>query len=168
MKLKINVRKGIVANRQFEAIITLPYELSEYQQFSGEFHDWIMDHKPPTLINSELPPSYQSTATFTWTTSILHAPPCPSEPILSLVKTSRSDAKLRKLTRLIYSLDLRRDPFGSYPSLRFILGKPKSDENLELTNKINEEIETHGDIILGDFNDTYDNLPLKVCAHSQL
>ena len=125
-----------------------------------------MDHKPPALINPELPESYQSSANFKWTTNILHAPPCSTKPILSLVKTSRSDAKLRRLTRLFYSLDLRKDQIGVYPTLRFILGAAKSDEDPELTKNIEKEVESYNDIILGDFYDTYDNLPLKVTYYT--
>ena len=48
------------------------------------------------------------------------APPCGESRILSLVKTSRKDSKLRGLTRLSYSLDLRKDEMktGDYPTLR--------------------------------------------------
>lgn len=48
------------------------------------------------------------------------APPCGESKILSLVKTSRKDSKLRGLTRLSYSLDLRKEDMktGDYPTLR--------------------------------------------------
>ena len=47
--------------------------------------------------------------------------------------------------------------------LRFILGrKGTEDEDPEIEKNIQKEIDEHGDIIIGDFKDTYDNLPLKV------
>ena len=46
---------------------------------------------------------------------------------------------------------------------RFILGrKGTEDEDSEIEDNIQKEIDEHGDIIIGDFKDTYDNLPLKV------
>ena len=53
------------------------------------------------------------------------APPCGESKILSLVKTSRKDSKLRGLTRLSYSLDLRKDEMkvGDYPTLRRVFDR---------------------------------------------
>lgn len=50
--------------------------------------------------------------------------------------------------------------------IRFILGKKSTeDEDPEIEKNIQKEIDQHGDIIIGDFKDTYDNLPLKVKKH---
>ena len=66
---------------------------------------------------------------------------------------------------------LCQSEFNSHPRhrlyqktyLRFILGqKGTEDEDPEIEQNIQKEIEEHGDIIIGDFKDTYDNLPLKV------
>ena len=53
-RLAVPIR-GIVANRVMEAIITIPYELPEYQQFKNLFTGWIQDHQPSSLMSMELP-----------------------------------------------------------------------------------------------------------------
>merc|ERR1719394_2109202 len=107
-RLAVPIR-GIVANRVMEAIITIPYELPEYQQFNNLFTGWIQDHQPSSLMSMELPDSYLKKRESSWETDLVLAPPCGESRILSLVKTSRKDSKLRGLTRLSYSLDLRKD-----------------------------------------------------------
>lgn len=64
--------------------------------------------------------SYLKKRESSWETDLVLAPPCGESKILSLVKTSRKDSKLRGLTRLSYSLDLRKDEMktGDYPTLR--------------------------------------------------
>ena len=46
-------------------------------------------------------------------------------------------------------------------SVRFILGKGSENENIIQSVSIQQEIKEFGDIIIGDFFDTYDNLPMK-------
>ena len=53
-RLAVPIR-GIVSNRVMEAIITIPYELPEYQQFNNLFTGWIQDHQPSSLMSMELP-----------------------------------------------------------------------------------------------------------------
>ena len=53
-RLAVSIR-GIVSNRVMEAIITIPYELPEYQQFNNLFTGWIQDHQPSSLMSMELP-----------------------------------------------------------------------------------------------------------------
>ena len=64
--------------------------------------------------------SYLKKRESSWETDLVLAPSCGESKILSLVKTSRKDSKLRGLTRLSYSLDLRKDEMktGDYPTLR--------------------------------------------------
>lgn len=45
--------------------------------------------------------------------------------------------------------------------MRFLLGKGQKTEDADISKAINEEIEEHGDIVLGEFVDSYDNLPHK-------
>ena len=53
-RLAVPIR-GIVSNRVMEAIITIPYELPDYQQFKNLFTGWIQDHQPSSLMSMELP-----------------------------------------------------------------------------------------------------------------
>ena len=49
-----------------------------------------------------------------------------------------------------------------YPAIRFLLGRGGENEDPQISKAVEEEIEKFGDIIVGSFEDTYDNLPLKV------
>ena len=49
-----------------------------------------------------------------------------------------------------------------YPAIRFLLGRGGENEDPKISKAVEEEIEKIGDIIVGSFEDTYDNLPLKV------
>ena len=49
-----------------------------------------------------------------------------------------------------------------YPAIRFLLGRGGENEDPQISKAVEDEIEKFGDIIVGSFEDTYDNLPLKV------
>ena len=151
---------GIVSNRVVEAVITFPWEIPDYRPFQSEFHEWIIDHIPPNKFTSDLPANYLST-NYNWTVGLDHAPECKYNRVLSFVKTSRSNFKLRRLVRLTYQLDLRKESNEPMPALRFLLGRGTSEEDDSIQATIDAEIAKHDDIIIGQFEDTYDNLPLK-------
>lgn len=157
-RLKVPIN-GIVSNRIVEAVVTFPYENPEYKPFRSQIHSWVIDHIPPNKFRPELPPMYLDN-NFNWTVGLHYAPNCSNNQVLSMVKTSRSNVRLRRLVRLSYQLDMRRQPQQPFPLLRFLLGR-SSEENPELDGKIAEEMEKYDDIIIGDFTDSYDNLPLK-------
>ena len=49
-------------------------------------------------------------------------------------------------------------------SVRFLLGKAKVGEDSKTKQKILTEMSKYDDIIIGDFIDTYDNLPVKTLS----
>ena len=55
-----------------------------------------------------------------------------------------------------------------YPAIRFLLGRGGENEDPQISKAVEEEIEKFGDIIVGSFKDTYDNLPLKVKTWARL
>jgi hypothetical protein len=77
-----------------------------------------------------------------------------------LIKSSRNNFDFRKLLRINYSPKYRHNK--SLPNIRFLLGKGSQPENSNIEKKIQEEIDEHGDIIIGNFIDSYNNLPQKV------
>ena len=161
-RLKVPIH-GIVSNRVVEAVVTFPYENPDFKQFRGEIHSWIIDHIPPNQFKPDLPAMYLSN-NFNWTVKLHHAPKCTENKILSLVKTSRSNVRLRRLVRLSYQLDMRNNPTQPFPLLRFLLGKGSDGEDETIASAIRREIDEHDDIIIGDFVDSYDNLPLKTLS----
>ena len=50
------------------------------------------------------------------------------------------------------------------PRLRFILGKGADDEDPAIKKMLDQEQMRYKDIVIADFYDTYDNLPLKTLA----
>ena len=51
-------------------------------------------------------------------------------------------------------------PLGDY-NLFFLLGSETAAESVGATESVEEEIKEHGDLVVGNFPDTYDNLPIK-------
>ena len=88
--------------------------------------------------------------------------------VMSLIKTARQNGLIRKFIRMYHKLQEKFQPPTENPyyhklhvPVRFILGKGDSNEDPELTKNITQEIKENGDIIVGDFIDSYENLPLK-------
>ena len=80
----------------------------------------------------------------------------------SLIKTARANQDQRALIRVHYKLDYRKVKTVPFPAVRFLLGRGGPNEDPQISAAIKKEIEEFGDIIVGSFEDTYDNLPLKV------
>lgn len=155
--------RGVTQNKQLEAIVTLPYEIAEYSKFSKEFSRWGMDLYPTSLMRYELPPLYTQDAVKDWNVDLEVSPECLTDhPYLSLVKTARNNSDNRNLIRIHYNLDLRRIKTVPLPAVRFLIGRGGPTEDKSISEKIEKEIKEHNDIIVGGFEDTYDNLPLKV------
>ena len=161
-RLKASIN-GIVSNKILEAVVTFPYENPLYKEYLPEIPTWVADHLPPNKFHDDLPDMYLKND-FNWTVGLSVAPPCMDNQILSLVKTSRSNIRLRRLVRLTYKLDMRRDPTQPFPLLRFLLGKGTDNEDSEIVDGIRAEMDEYNDIIIGDFIDSYDNLPLKTLS----
>lgn len=171
------IRAGItalVANYRPDksrAIVTLPYMEWDYAHFREQFHEWAMDLKPPNTMTYELPDLYLRDRPITdpWTVGLLEAPLCTeSYSVMSLIKTARQNGLIRSFIRMYHKIQAKFAPPNEHPlyhkmhvPVRFILGTGDSNENPELTRMIEEEIKEHSDIIVGDFIDSYENLPLK-------
>ena len=73
--------------------------------------------------------------------------PCKDRRMVTFIKTGRGNMKQRELIReLVNTLGKGIQPY-------FVIGLGSDD--------IQDEIDKHGDLIEGDFLDTYENLPLK-------
>ena len=147
------------ANPVHEGIITIPWEYEGFtERFSiADFEAWTLEKKPSVNMSYELPSRYLSDRVDEWKTDILTAPPCGEDmALLSIVKTARNNWIERQLIRKFYELTAK-----SGATLRFILGLGKADEDLAVSKNITEEIEKFNDIVIGNFTDEYDNLPLK-------
>ena len=150
-------------NKQNEAIITIPYELQNYQKFKDQFVNWAMDLYPTSKMSYHLPPLYKQDSTKEWSVKLDLAPNCPSDhPYLALVKTARNNTDNRNLIRIHYNVDLRRTKQVPFPALRFLIGRGGPNEDKSIAEKLKKEMSEHDDIIIGGFEDIYDNLPLKV------
>ena len=157
--------RGIASNHQLEAIVTLPYELAEYQKFAPAFPSWAMDLIPTSEMRYHLPQLYTGQNARKWTIGFEHAPDCPTNrPILALIKTARGNFDNRELIRIHYKTDYRKVKTTPFPAVRFLLGRGSATEPAEVKEKIKKEIEQHDDIVIGAFEDIYDNLPLKTLA----
>jgi hypothetical protein len=122
-----------------------------------------MDIVPSIKMKYELPDLYINPAEKQWKIELFVKPACPDiNQYLSLVKTSRNNFDQRELLRIISKQDLREDKNGSLPLVRFLIGLESDTEDEEISGKVLDEMKKHGDLILGDFIDAYDNLPLKV------
>ena len=154
-----------------KALVTLPYMDWNFNNFSEHFHEWAMDLKPTNRMTYNLPDLYikDRPVSDRWSVGLVHAPPCSENySIFSLIKSARQNEKIRRFIRIYTKLQDKFYPQDANPlnhimhvPVRFILGKQSTDEDPELTKRIEDEIEEHGDIIVGDFIDTYENLPLK-------
>ena len=165
---------GIVMNmkpQKTKAVVTLPYLDWEYAHFREHFREWAMDMLPPDKMTYELPALYLQDRPVSdrWTVGLLEAPRCiESYSVMSLIKTARQNGLIRKFIRMYHKLQEKFQPPTENPyyhklhvPVRFILGKGDSNEDPELTKNITQEIKENGDIIVGDFIDSYENLPLK-------
>jgi len=124
-----------------------------------------MDVKPTSIMNYDLPPRYLDDGQnndIDWKMGFDVAPECPKDkPYLSLIKTARANLDQRALIRIHYQLDYRKVKSVPYPAIRFLLGRGGENEDPQISKAVEDEIEKFGDIIVGSFEDTYDNLPLK-------
>ena len=154
-----------------KAVVTLPYLDWDYAHFQEHFHEWAMDIQPPDKMTYELPDLYlrDRPVSDRWTVGLLEAPRCTeSYSVMSLIKTARQNGLIRKFIRMYHKLQEKFQPPNKnayyhklHVPVRFILGKGDQNEDPELTKNITQEIKENGDIIVGDFIDSYENLPLK-------
>ena len=155
--------RGITMNKQNEAIVTIPYMLDNYQNFKNEFTSWAMDLYPTSKMSYDLPPQYKQDRTDNWRVKLDLSPKCPeNHPYLSLVKTARNNTDNRNLIRIHYETDLRKSKEVPFPAVRFLIGRGGPNEDKSIAAKLEKEMSQHDDIIIGGFEDIYDNLPLKV------
>lgn len=165
---------GIVMNMKpqaTKAVVTLPYLDWDYAHFRKHFYEWAMDIQPPDKMTYDLPDLYLQDRPVSdrWTVGLLEAPPCTaSYTVMSLIKTARKNGLIRKFIRMYHKFQEKLQPPNQNPyfhklhvPVRFILGKGDSNEDPELTKNVTQEIKENGDIIVGDFIDSYENLPLK-------
>ena len=85
---------------------------------------------------------------------------------MTLVKTSRSSFLRRDEIRLYYSKILGKQFQTLFP-LYFLLGEGSDTEEAWIAKKVAEEFQKHSDIILYNYLDSYDNLPMKTFAGYQ-
>ena len=86
-------------------------------------------------------------------------PACPTSNHLNLIKSRRKNFDLRQQVRRYYKH--MGGQTNSEMSTLFIFGK-SAEEN----NSFNRERDEYGDFIIGNFEDTYQNLPLKTFSGS--
>jgi len=91
-----------------------------------------------------------------WSVDVV-GPECPKSHHINLVKSGRKNFQLRKQIRKYY----KNLKLGSKEQMTpiFIFGKSREQNDL-----FEEEKEEHGDFIIGDFEDSYQNLPLKTLS----
>ena len=91
-----------------------------------------------------------------WSVNVV-GPECPKSHHINLVKSGRKNFQLRKQIRKYY----KNLKLGSNEQIKpiFIFGKSKEQNDL-----FEKEKEEHGDFIIGDFEDSYQNLPLKTLS----
>ena len=149
----------VTGNTIHEGIITIPWEYEGFaERFSiSDFEAWTLEKIPSVKMSYELPSRYLTDRADEWKTDIITAPPCGETiSLLSMVKTARNHWIERQLIRKFYELTEK-----SGATLRFILGLGKADEDPVVSRNITEEIQKFNDIVIGNFTDEYDNLPLK-------
>jgi hypothetical protein len=73
----------------------------------------------------------------------------------------RPNFKRRNFLRAFQAFDRNSTKLENHPQMRFLLGKGQKTEAADVSKAILEEMEEHGDIVLGNFVDSYDNLPHK-------
>ncbi|CBY40941.1 unnamed protein product, partial [Oikopleura dioica] len=169
---------GIVMNMKpqaTKAVVTLPYLDWDYAHFRKHFYEWAMDIQPPDKMTYDLPDLYLQDRPVSdrWTVGLLEAPPCiASYTVMSLIKTARKNGLIRKFIRMYHKFQEKLQPPNQNPyfhklhvPVRFILGKGDSNEDPELTKNVTQEIKENGDIIVGDFIDSYEYIK-NVCAGS--
>ena len=74
---------------------------------------------------------------------------------MTFVKTGRFNSKRRELVRKMLSSDT------SELQAYFIIGTGSDESHSSEPEVIEEEQSTYGDLIIGNFVDIYENLPLK-------
>ena len=153
----------IQSNGINEAIITIPWE---YEGFSerynvSTFEAWTMEKKPSTEMSYNLPARYLEEREEPWQTEMTTVPACNTTGILAIVKTARANFINRILIRMYYK-------WTTTPVLlRFVIGTGNTLEKPEIAQNITSEVEEYNDIVVGNFIDQYDNLPLKTLTGHQ-
>ncbi|CAG5110839.1 Oidioi.mRNA.OKI2018_I69.chr2.g5195.t1.cds [Oikopleura dioica] len=153
--------EGLSLDKDCYNLIQLPFELKAFKDFYEDNYDWGMDRKPPKLMDYDLPDIYREEAQ--WTIEIEVAPSCDASSYLYLVKSSRTNTDRRNFLRAFQEFDKNstKIPIDHLPQMRFLIGKGKSSADPSIEASIQEEIENHNDLVLGNFIDEYDNLPQK-------
>lgn len=91
---------------------------------------------------------------------------CTEKGYVTLVKTSRSAFLRRNEIRMYYSKILGKQ-YPAMFNLYFLLGEGSETEESWMEGKVEEEFSKHSDIILYNFLDSYNNLPMKTFAGYQ-
>ena len=96
-----------------------------------------------------------------WSVEVV-GPPCPTASTVYLVKTAPKNANLRRHVRKYFDFMSKS---GVEAEMFFILGRNLSSESPPWDAKINDERVEFNDFIYGDFDDLYNNLPIKNWLH---
>ncbi|CAG5079035.1 Oidioi.mRNA.OKI2018_I69.PAR.g9153.t1.cds [Oikopleura dioica] len=96
----------------------------------------------------------------------IQPPSCSGDGFVSFIKSSRKGSFRRDEIRKYYMEILKKQYQDSF-HLFFLLGSPSSKEEKWLTDEIKAESEKHNDIVLYDYEDNYENLPMKTFAGYQ-
>lgn len=91
---------------------------------------------------------------------------CTEKGYVTVVKTSRTSFLRREEIRMYYSKILQKQ-YQKHFNLFFLLGSGSDSEETWVQRKVDEEWESHQDIVQYDFLDSYDNLPMKTFAGYQ-
>ena len=106
--------------------------------------------KYPLNENVEVPPAFRNNTDLPQREIAIRTLPkvaCKDHRMVTFIKTGRGNIKQRELIReMVASAGKGIQPY-------FVIGLGSDD--------IKNEIDSHGDLIEGDFIDTYENLPLK-------
>ena len=162
----IRVQSGIQevsVNGVLNAVITLPWE----EVPTAAIKQWVEDLKPPALMDHELPKKYlRSLADKPANQTDLYAlartdlirtvPECIGPSPLVLITSARTNFRKRQAHRIYFeAMDI-----GA--TVRYLIGHSSPKEAKNDTIQLDAEIAMHNDFIIGGYEDTYQNLPMKV------
>ena len=158
--------QDISVNAVLNAVVTMPFETEQI----GNIKHWVDDMRPPALMDHFIPDQYYrnvSDKPDNVTDLFLNArndlirgvPDCNTnrEPLV-LITTARANFKSREATRIYHQA------LGTNATVMFLIGHTHTGEDVNVTDKVNAEIAMFNDFVIGGYDDTYDNLNMKVSA----
>ena len=124
--------------------------------------------RPPALMDHSIPDQYNRNVTnkpdnltdqyaSARQDLIRGVPDCGTASLpLVLVTTARANFKSREATRVYH------EAVGTNATFMFLIGHMRRGEDVDVTDKVNAEIALFNDFVIGGYEDTYDNLNMKV------